>query len=245
MSRRRLDHELVVRGLAKDDDDAARLIHEQRVLIDGAPAAKVSTMVGRQSDLRLAESKRFASRGGLKLEGCLDDLAIDPRGLKCLDAGAGSGGFTDCLLSRGATEVVAVDVGYGQFDWRLRSDPRVRLFERTNIRTVEVGVLGGPFDLVVADLSFISLEAVLDRLLEAASPSGGLLILVKPQFEALPIDVPAGGVVRDPEVHRRSVEKITSALIARGWGVAGVVASQVPGADGNREFFVHSKKGVS
>src|SRR6266700_2668040 len=143
------------------EHDAQRLIAEQRILVDGAPALQPSSLVAGSSRVDVLDPPRtYVTRGGVKLAGALDDFALDPRGLRCLDAGAGAGGFTDCLLQRGAGEVVAVDVGYGDFDWSLRQDPRVRLFERANIRVVDPALLGEPFDLAVGDLSFISLVAV-------------------------------------------------------------------------------------
>lgn len=210
--------------------------------MDGATAEKTSTMVRPSSNLRLLTPSRFVSRGGEKLAGALEELGIDPSGRKCLDAGAGSGGFTDCLLQAGAAEVVAVDVGYGIIDLRLREDPRVRLHERTNIRTADPDILGALFDLVVADLSFISLEAVIDRLIECCLPNGELLLLVKPQFEAPPKDVPRGGVVRDSSVWESSIERIARALWSHGWGTAGLAPSRLAGAEGNREFFIRSNR---
>jgi 23S rRNA (cytidine1920-2'-O)/16S rRNA (cytidine1409-2'-O)-methyltransferase len=151
-------------------------------------------------------------------------------------------GFTDCLLQAGAREVVAVDVGYGDFDWGLRNDSRVRLLERTNVRTLDLSSLGKPFDLVVADLSFISLTLVADRLVEGAAPSGDLLLLVKPQFEAPRPEVGPGGIVRDPEVWRRSLESVAAALGERGFVTAGVAPSRLLGAQGNREFFLWARR---
>jgi len=241
--RRRLDRELVDRGLARGEPEALELIAAGRVLVDGAPAIAASRLVDAASSLRvLAEPRPYVTRGGTKLAGALDDLAIAVSGRRCLDAGAGAGGFTDCLLQRGAGEVVAVDVGYGDFDWSLRQDPRVRLFERANIRVVDVELLGPPFDLVVADLSFISLAAVAPRLVEVTAPDGDLLLLVKPQFEAPRDDVGPGGIVRDPAVWSSTVGAVADALWAEGVGTAGVVASQLPGTDGNREFFLYARR---
>jgi 23S rRNA (cytidine1920-2'-O)/16S rRNA (cytidine1409-2'-O)-methyltransferase len=240
--RRRLDRELVDRGLASGEPEARRLIAEQRILVDGAPALQPSSMVAGSSRVDVLEPPRsYVTRGGIKLAGALDDLAIDPTGKRCLDAGAGGGGFTDCLLQRGAAQVVAVDVGYGDFDWSLRNDPRVRLLERVNIRTAEPGLLGGAFDLVVADLSFISLVAVLDRLVPATAPTGDLALMVKPQFEAPRRDVGQGGVVHDPAVWAAAVQKVADALWERGVGTAGVAPSRLRGADGNQEFFLHGR----
>jgi 23S rRNA (cytidine1920-2'-O)/16S rRNA (cytidine1409-2'-O)-methyltransferase len=190
------------------------------------------------------DGERFlGGHGGDKLDAALDDFRVDVAGRRCLDAGAGSGGFTDCLLSRGAAEVVAVDVGYGQFDWGLRRDPRVRLLERTNLRLLGPGELGDPFDVVVADLSFISLAAVLGPLVAAAAPGAEFVLLVKPQFEAPAADVGAGGVVRDPGVWRRALGSVSGALGRHGLGVAGIVAARPRGAKGNQEFFVRARPG--
>jgi len=243
--RRRLDRELVDRGLARDEAEALDLIAAGRVLVEGAPALAATRLVDGASSLHvLAEPRPYVSRGGTKLAGALDHLAITVDGRRCLDAGAGHGGFTDCLLQRGAAEVVAVDVGYGDFDWSLRQDARVRLVERANIRTVEVERLGPPFDLVVADLSFISLAAVVPRLVQMTAPDGDLLLLVKPQFEAPRVDVSPGGIVRDPGVWSSAVESVAGALFAVGVGTAGVVASRLPGTEGNQEFFLHARRGA-
>src|SRR5437879_289755 len=183
--RRRLDRELVNRGLAQDESDALGLIADRRVLVDGAPALGPSRMVATSDQVVvLRPPPDFVTRGGRKLAGALDDFGIAVEGRRCLDVGAGAGGFTDCLLQRGAREVVAVDVGYGDFDWSLRNDARVRLLERVNVRTADPSLLGPPFDVAVADLSFISLVAVLDPLVEAAAPGADFVLLVKPQFEA-------------------------------------------------------------
>jgi 23S rRNA (cytidine1920-2'-O)/16S rRNA (cytidine1409-2'-O)-methyltransferase len=240
--RRRLDRELVDRGLASGEHEAQQLIAEQRILVDGAPVLQPSSMVAGSSSVRVLDPPRsFVTRGGVKLAGALDDFAMDPQGLRCLDAGAGAGGFTDCLLQRGAAEVVAVDVGYGDFDWSLRNDPRVRLLERVNLRTVDPALLGPPFDLVVADLSFISLVAVLDRLVPATAAGGDLLLMVKPQFEAPRDDVGAGGIVDDAAVWAAAVQRVADALWDRGLGTAGVVPSRLRGAEGNQEFFVRGR----
>jgi 23S rRNA (cytidine1920-2'-O)/16S rRNA (cytidine1409-2'-O)-methyltransferase len=240
--RRRLDRELVDRGLASGEQEAERLIGQQRILVDGAPALQASSLVAGSSSLRVLDAARsYVTRGGVKLAGALDDFGLDPRGRRCLDAGAGAGGFSDCLLQRGAAEVVAVDVGYGDFDWSLRNDPRVRLLERCNIRTADSALLGTAFDLVVADLSFISLVAVADSLVGVTAPGGDLLLMVKPQFEAPRDDVGAGGIVEDAAVWAAAVQKVAGALWARGVGTAGVRPSRLRGAEGNQEFFVHGR----
>lgn len=242
MSRRRLDRELIARGLAPDSEGATQLIREHRVLVDGAPADKSTTLVTAGSNLRVLVPPRFVSRGGEKLAGALEDLGVNPYRRRCLDAGAGSGGFTDCLLQAGASTVVAVDVGYGIIDLGLRNDPRVRLHERTNVRAVGRSSLGAPFDLVVADLSFISLEAVIENLIRCSRLDGELLLLIKPQFEAAPKDVPHGGVVKDRHVWELAIQKIANALWRSGWGAAGLAPSRLPGTEGNREFFIRSNR---
>ncbi len=241
--RRRLDRELVARGLAADAGVASRLIEDHRVLVEGAPALKASTLVTAASSIHVRRrGRRFVSRAGEKLWVALAELGVGVTSKRCLDVGAGQGGFTDCLLQAGAREVVAVDVGYGDFDWRLRNDAAVRLLERTNIRTLDLSLLGAPFDLVVADLSFISLTLVADRLVEGAASRGDLVLLVKPQFEAPRPQVGPGGIVRDPAVWRRSLESVARALGERGLATVGVAPSRLPGARGNREFFVWARR---
>ena len=243
--RRRLDRQLVQVGLAPDAARARELIAERRVLVDGSPGLRAGMLVAEGSAVTLETSARYATRGGLKLQGALQDLAVTVAGLRCLDAGAGVGGFTDCLLQHGAASVTAVDVGYGDFDWRLRQDPRVILFERSNIRTMPTDQLGNPFDLVVADLSFISLEAVVGRLVAAAAPGGDLLLLVKPQFEAPRDEVGPGGIVRDPAVHARAVERVRAALHRSGAEPVSEAPSRLAGMHGNQEFFLHARRPAS
>lgn len=244
--RRRLDRELVARGLAADREEALGLVADCRVLVDGAPALSAERLVGGHAQMRvLRPARSFVSRGGDKLAGALDDLGLSPAGRRCLDAGAGHGGFTDCLLQRGAASVVAVDVGYGDFDWALRSDPRVRLIERCNVRTANPAVLGAPFDLVVADLSFISLTAAAATLTAAAGPDGDLLVLVKPQFEADPSSVEAGGLVTDPETHAATIRNVAAAFWDHGLGTLGLAPSRLKGASGNQEFFIRARRGTS
>ncbi len=185
---------------------------------------------------------RFVSRGGEKLDAALDRFAIDPLGVRALDAGASTGGFTDCLLQRGAARVVALDVGHGQLHERLRADPRVEVHERRNVRDLAPGDLGEPFPLVVADLSFISLRAVLPHLLDQAAPGADLVLLVKPQFEAGRNEASRGrGVIRDPEVWRRVLEEVVVALGGYGAAIMGAMPSPITGADGNVEFLVHAR----
>lgn len=244
MTRRRLDLELVARGLAATRAQAQQAITSGRVLVAGSPATKPSALVSPAEAVTLAgDPPRFVSRGGEKLAGALAELRIEAAGRRCLDVGAGTGGFTDCLLAAGAREVVALDVGYGQLDLRLREDPRVRVLERTNVRTADLGKLGGPFELVAADLSFISLVLAADTIVRAAAPGADLLLLVKPQFEAGRREAArGGGVIRDPALWERAVAKVAGALAERGFGTAGVVPSLPPGASGNREFFLWARR---
>lgn len=211
------------------------------MLIGGAVAVNPATLVATDDDVNVIEApSRFVSRGGEKLNGALERFHLDVSGKRCLDAGAGSGGFTDCLLQHGASEVVAVDVGYGQFAWSLRNDPRVRVIERTNIRTDDVP--GAPFDLIVADLSFIGLTAVVQRLLMLSAPAASWLLLVKPQFEAKRSDVPRGGVVIEPDVWRATIGSAAAAVKDVGFSMIDVAASFPRGAKGNQEFFILAAK---
>ena len=234
----RLDERLVELGLAPTRSQAEALIRAGRVLVDEVPVEKPGTRVGASARLRLrGEARRFVSRGGEKLAGALADLAVDPSGRRCLDLGASTGGFTDCLLQAGAREVVAVDVGYGQLDPRLRGDPRVRVLERTNARHLEASALGGPVGLATLDLAFISVRTVLPRLREIA-PEAELLVLVKPQFEVGRGRVGKGGVVRDPALRAEAVRAVREAAESLGYAVAGEAESRVAGPRGNREVFL-------
>ena len=242
-TRRRLDAELVRRGLAGSREQARALVGSGGVLVAGAPAAKPDRLVQPGEALVVtAGPPPFVSRGGEKLAAALDAFAIDVGGLRCLDAGASTGGFSDCLLQRGAASVWAVDVGHGQLHPRVRQDPRVTVRERTNVRTLTPAATAGPFPVVVADLSFISLASVAPALvgLTTAEPPGRLLVLVKPQFEAGRAEASRGrGVIRDPVVHRRVLGEVVDAWAAAGAVATGVVRSPVRGGDGNVEFFLH------
>ena len=199
-------------------------------------------MSGRRAPTE-AGAHPYVSRGGTKLERALELFAIDVAGKTALDAGASNGGFTDCLLRRGAAHVIAVDVAYGAFAWTLRNDERVHVLERTNVRTLDLATVGEePVALVVADLSFISLTVVRDALLGAARPEASLVLLVKPQFEAPRARVERGGVVRDPEVWRDAMRTVAGAYRDAGWTVAGACASPLVGPAGNREFFLHVRR---
>jgi 23S rRNA (cytidine1920-2'-O)/16S rRNA (cytidine1409-2'-O)-methyltransferase len=242
--RLRLDAELVRRGLARSRAHAAELIDAGRVQVSGVVARKPATGVGTDVALVVTPDQgrpEFVSRGGHKLEGAL--AAFCPRGLavrdrRCLDAGASTGGFTDVLLRAGARRVVAVDVGYGQLAWPLRQDSRVEVLDRTNVRDLSLDLIGSRVDLVVGDLSFISLVLVLDPLIDVVEPDGDLVLMVKPQFEVGKELVGKGGVVRDPVVRADAVVRVAEQAAARGWGARGVTTSPLPGPSGNVEFFL-------
>ena len=240
--RSRLDAELVRRGLARSRGEAAALVNAGRVLIAQQLAGKPATAVAPDTPLQLrpdSTGPTYVSRGGGKLAAALSTFAIDATGRHCLDAGASTGGFTDVLLHQGAAHVVAVDVGYGQLAWSLRTDDRVTVLERTNARTLtREGIGGTAADLVVADLSFISLRLVLPALLSCATADADFVVLVKPQFEAGREAVGARGVVRDDDVRVAAVLSVAEAAGGQGLGVAGVTASPLPGPAGNVEYFL-------
>jgi len=246
--RMRLDTELVRRGLARSRDQAAELIAAGRVAVGGQAAIKAATQVGQDAAITIADpvaGPDYASRGGRKLEGALAafaDLAV--AGRRCLDAGASTGGFTDVLLRAGAAHVVAVDVGYGQLAWSLRSDPRVTVLDRVNARQLTPEQVAPPPGLVTADLSFISLTLVLPALAACAAPDADFVLLVKPQFEVGKGNVGAGGVVKDPALRAAAVESVAAAAWPLGLGVAGIVASPLPGPSGNVEYFLWLRRGV-
>jgi len=244
--RRRLDLEMVRRGLAPTRTEAGLAIRAGSVRVGGRPVAKVSTLVSPEEPIVVqAPGRRFVSRGGEKLDAALERFDVDVRGASALDAGASTGGFTDCLLHRGAERVAAVDVGYGQLAWSLRDDPRVTVLERTNVRALEPGMLPFAPDVVVADLSFISLRLALPALLRCASPNARFVLLVKPQFEAGPQDVGQGGVVRDPAVWSRVLQEVGTAADAAGLGLQGAMASPLAGPAGNVEFLVTGSAGAT
>lgn len=238
----RLDAELVRRGLARSREHASELIAAGRVEVRGVVASKPATGVQSATALRVladTDDPGYASRGGHKLAGALAHFAaITVTGRRCLDAGASTGGFTDVLLRAGAAEVVAVDVGYGQLAWPLRCDDRVRVLDRTNVRTLTPGQLGGRVDVTVADLSFISLKLVLPALAACTHPDGHLVPMVKPQFEVGGEQLGRGGVVRDPDVRAAAVVEVARHAGELGWLTAGVCRSPLPGPSGNVEFFL-------
>jgi len=238
--RARVDAELVRRGLARSRQQAAELIGAGRVTIDGMPAAKPATAIAVSATLTVEndDERTWVSRGAHKLIGALDAFGLPVDNLRCLDAGASTGGFTEVLVDRGAREVVAADVGYGQLAWSLRNDPRVIVLERTNVRDLTAAAIGGPVDLVVADLSFISLATVLPALTSCAAPDADIVPMVKPQFEVGKDRVGAGGVVSDPNLRAAAVLAVAHRAAELRWQTVGVTASPLPGPSGNVEYFV-------
>ncbi|MET8518858.1 TlyA family RNA methyltransferase [Nocardioides sp. NPDC004968] len=247
--RLRLDAELVRRKLARSREHASELIAAGRVTVSGNRATKPATGVTTDVAIVVTEDPDrpdFVSRGGHKLAGALaafEPLGLSVKGRRCLDAGASTGGFTDVLLRNEARQVVAVDVGYGQLAWRLQQDERVVVHDRTNIRDLSLDVVGEPVDVVVGDLSFISLELVLDALIGVTSPEGDLALMVKPQFEVGKDRVGKGGVVRDPALRAEAVNAVAAAAARRGWGARAVTTSPLPGPSGNVEFFLWLRRG--
>jgi 23S rRNA (cytidine1920-2'-O)/16S rRNA (cytidine1409-2'-O)-methyltransferase len=243
-ARSRLDAELVRRGLARSREQAGELVAAGRVAVAGQPAVKPATQVGRDTPITVTDSAEpgYVSRGGHKLAGALEVFGLVVAGRNALDAGASTGGFTDVLLRAGAAHVVAADVGYGQLAWSLRTDPRVTVMDRVNVRALD-RVIPVP-DLVVADLSFISLTLVLPALVGAAAPEADFVVLVKPQFEVGKGRVGAGGVVRDSTDRSASIEKVAGAAGELGLGVQGITASPLPGPAGNVEYFLWLRRGA-
>ncbi|MFA9445151.1 TlyA family RNA methyltransferase [Egicoccus sp. AB-alg6-2] len=240
-SRRRLDAELVRRGLTVSRTEAQEAIAAGLVTVDGAPALKSATQVhAGQAIVVAAPARRFVSRGGEKLAHALERFAVDPSGRRCLDAGVSTGGFTDCLLQAGAAHVLAYDVGYGQVHEKLRQHPQVTVQERTNVRDLTSDLLPPPLpDLMVADLSFISLAGVLPALRPLLADPAEAVVLVKPQFEAEREQVGKGGVVRDPDVWRQCLLRVADAARSLGWRRLDVTASPLLGPAGNVEFLMH------
>lgn len=244
--RARLDAELVRRGLARSRENAQELIDRGLVKIGGIPATKAATRVAMNDSIMVAELKDdYVSRGGSKLAGALDSFPnLKVEGRRCLDAGASTGGFTDVLLRRGASKVIAVDVGYGQLAWELQQNPRVEVRDRTNIREFSPGNIDAPVELIVADLSFISLKTVLPSLVALGQESADFLLMVKPQFEVGRERLGAGGVVREAELRVNAVHEVAQRAFELGLGSLGVVASSLPGPSGNVEYFLWLKRGA-
>jgi 23S rRNA (cytidine1920-2'-O)/16S rRNA (cytidine1409-2'-O)-methyltransferase len=241
--RRRLDAELVRRGLSTSRQRALEEIDAGRVLVGGLPARSAARRVAADESIRVSgEGPRFVSRGGEKLAAALDQLDVDVNSRRALDAGASTGGFTDCLLQAGAAHVVAVDVGRGQLAWSLRTDARVTLLEQTNVRHLTPEDIGGRVDLCTADLSFISLSVCAPALAQCTTDDADLVLLVKPQFEAGRDQVGKGGVVRDPSVHRSVLRRVRDDLAEAGIDAVAAMPSPLRGADGNVEFFFRARR---
>jgi 23S rRNA (cytidine1920-2'-O)/16S rRNA (cytidine1409-2'-O)-methyltransferase len=240
----RLDKLLVDRGLAPSRERAQALILAGKVLVNEQKIEKAGALIdsGASSVLRLlGEDLRYVSRGGLKLEKALEHWRIDLQGKVCLDIGASTGGFSDCMLQRGAAKVIAVDTGYGQMDFGLRSDPRIRLLEKTNARYLKPGDIGEKIDFIAMDVSFISATLVLPAVLRAASSCGQIVVLVKPQFEAGRELVGKGGIVRDESAQRAAVARVEAALLGLGCVHIEWIESPILGGEGNREFLLHAE----
>ena len=242
----RLDAELVRRGLARSREHAVDLIEARQVLVGGIPATKPATQVNPETSIKLAGVRDdFVSRGGHKLAGALDAFPdIKTEAKVCLDAGASTGGFTDVLLKRGVAKVIAVDVGYGQLAWELRNDPRVKVLDRTNVRHISPEIIGESVELIVADLSFISLTMVIPALKSVSTDETDYLVMVKPQFEVGREKLGAGGVVRDSQLRKQAIVDVANSAFELGLGCLGVCASPLPGPAGNVEYFLWLKAGA-
>jgi 23S rRNA (cytidine1920-2'-O)/16S rRNA (cytidine1409-2'-O)-methyltransferase len=240
--KQRLDTLLVEKGIVDSRGKAQGLILSGKVSVDGECVYKVGKEVNVSSDIFVKAPPPFVGRGGIKLDSAFEAFKIDPEDKVILDAGASTGGFTDCILKRGARKVIAVDVGYGQFHWSLRNDPRVVLIERKNIRTLERKELEFPVDAIVADLSFISLKLVLEKFRDLVAPDGWMIVLVKPQFEVGKQHVGKGGVVRDVRMIREAVDGIRDFAVEIGLRIGGEIESPIQGPKGNREFLLYLLK---
>lgn len=240
----RLDAELVRRGLARSREIASDLIEDRLVLIAGIPATKAATQVDAETSITLkVQGDKYVSRGGFKLNGALDHFsALDVKDKVVLDAGASTGGFTDVLIRRGAKLIYAVDVGYGQLAWEIQSNPKVKVLDRLNIRNISPQLIDQPVDLIVADLSFISLKLVLPALKSVSKPDTDYLLMVKPQFEVGKERLGEGGVVRESGLRKTAVLDVANTAFSIGLGCLGVVASQLPGPSGNVEYFLWLKE---
>lgn len=233
----RLDDLLVEQGYFADRGEALRAVLAHEVRADDVYPQSAAILVRPDADIFVRNRKKFVSRGGHKLQGALDAFRQDAKGMRCIDIGSSTGGFTDCLLQAGAAEVACVDVNYGQLAWSLREDERVRVFERTNIKTADPEALGAPFDLLVADLSFIGLASLAPTFAALSGQGSTVLALIKPQFESAH-DETDRGIVRDPAVRARVVEEVKEAFAAVGFSIEGVVESPIKGAEGNIEYIV-------
>jgi 23S rRNA (cytidine1920-2'-O)/16S rRNA (cytidine1409-2'-O)-methyltransferase len=243
--RQRLDLLLLERGLVDSREEGRRRILAGDVLVNDQAVTKAGSTIDARAAIRLKPGSRYVSRGGFKLEKALSQFAVDVIGKTALDVGASTGGFTDCLLAHGAARVIAVDVGYGQLDWKLRKDPRVTVLEKTNIRYLEPDALPGRADLASVDVSFISLKLVLPRLKLLLSPRHEVIALIKPQFEVGKGKVGKGGVVRSSQEHERVIAAMTAAAIEQGYHVVGVIESPLLGPKGNKEFLMYLRAPVT
>ena len=242
-AKERLDKILVDRGIVKSRERAKAVIMAGHVLVDSQKVTKAGALIHNDADVALqGKDIPYVSRGGVKLAAALDLFHVDPAGKTVMDIGCSTGGFTDCLLQRGAVKVYAVDVGYGQLDWSLRNDPRVILYEKTNIRYLEKDRVPGAVDLIVIDVSFISLTKVLPRVHDFLSERGDIIALIKPQFELGRKMVEKGGIVRDEAKRRSAVNKICEFSVISGLSVMGICDSPVPGQKGNREYFIYLRR---
>ena len=236
----RLDKLLIEKGNAQSREKARALIMEGRVVVEGRKIDKQGTKVAAEAQIEVrGEDHRYVSRGGQKLEGALQAFGIDPNGMVVMDVGASTGGFTDCVLQRGARKVYAVDVGYGQLAWKLQRDPRIINLERRNIRYLKWEEVGEVMDLILIDASFISIEKFLPHLLSFLKKEGSLLALIKPQFEVGKGEVGKGGVVRDSILHQKVIERLSEFSRTLGLRVHGVIESPLHGPKGNKEFFIY------
>ena len=242
-AKERLDKIIVDRGIVKSRERAKALIMAGSVLVDNQKATKAGMLINIDANIALKDNDiPYVSRGGVKLEAALDRFAVDPSGKTVMDIGCSTGGFTDCVLKRGAVKVYAVDVGYGQLDWTLRNDPRVMLHEKTNIRHLEKSSVRDDADLIVIDVSFISLTQVLPRVHDFLRDSGDVIALIKPQFEVGREMIEKGGIVRDETNRLSAVNKIREFSEASGLTVMDVCDSPIPGQKGNREYFIHLRR---
>lgn len=239
MAKVRLDDLLVEQGYFPDRDAVLRAVIAREVRVDDVYVSSAALKVRPDADLLVKNTKKFVSRGGHKLQGALDHFKQDVTGMRCIDVGSSTGGFSDCLLQAGAESVACVDVNYGQLAWSLRKDPRVTVFERTNIRLANPASLGAPFDMVVCDLSFIGLAQLADVFAALCEPGSIFLGLIKPQFESQHEETDHG-IVRSEAVRKRVVDEVTEALRNVGFAVNGVVESSIKGAEGNVEYLVHA-----
>jgi 23S rRNA (cytidine1920-2'-O)/16S rRNA (cytidine1409-2'-O)-methyltransferase len=238
-AKQRIDQLLVDRGLAESRQKAQALILAGAVMVNGQKAQKAGQTVPVDSAVELLERLPYVSRGGFKLAAALDRFRIDPTGKTCVDIGASTGGFTDCLLQRGALRVYAVDVGASQLDWRLRTDPRVVVRDHTNARYLQLTDIPEPCALAVCDVSFISVTLILPALPPVLTSNGEMVVLIKPQFEVGRDEVGKGGIVRDPSLHRAACDKVRGAMEALGYR-SEIIDSPILGAEGNREFLLHA-----